>query len=195
MVQKIDWKQAKKAIDALYTFNESKQSNDLLDSDEESGIYIQITTHKIMNKETTKKKKIALPCKPFKDDLEICYFTKENTKDVEEKVKDTPIKKVINTRELATVYKSFESRRKLLNSYDLFMVDDRIVHLMPPLLGKKFFERNKTPIALKPTGSFKNHIEAALNATYVKHSLVGGWGLSLLDLFILVILACPRKTY
>jgi hypothetical protein len=70
----------------------------------------------------------------------------------------------------------------------MFMVDDRIVHLMPGLLGAKFFAKNKyvidytnvkglttdahnsirTPITIKGTGSLKLQVEKALKATYVK---------------------------
>lgn len=47
--------QAKKAIAALYKYNNSKSENDMLDSAEEKSIFIQITTHKIMNKAQLKK--------------------------------------------------------------------------------------------------------------------------------------------
>lgn len=83
---------------------------------------------------------------PFADHIEICYITKDDEKTVEAKIKKesiSEIKKVINIKNLESVYKSFEARRKLADSYDLFLVDNRVVQLMPTLLGKKFFEKNK----------------------------------------------------
>ena len=52
-------------------------------------------------------------------------------------------KKVIEVTKLRKIYKSYESRRKLLGSYDMFLADDRITSLLPRLLGKKFFENKK----------------------------------------------------
>ncbi|KAI7897735.1 ribosomal protein L1p/L10e family-domain-containing protein [Cokeromyces recurvatus] len=189
MAQKLDLKQAKKAIDALYKYREQNvSSNNLLESDEENGIYVEISTHKIMNKSQIKRKKIPLPHSPYPEDIEICYITKDDEKSIEEKVKSgnvTSIKKVVNTRTLGTVYKAYEAKRKLLASYDLFMVDDRISHMVLNLIGSKFVQRNKVPIAIKGNGSLKHQVEKALQATYVKlHNglitrvLIGNFGMS-----------------
>ncbi|KAI8058702.1 ribosomal protein L1p/L10e family-domain-containing protein [Gilbertella persicaria] len=187
MVQNIDLKQAKKAVSALFKYNKSQSNNDMLGNDEENGIYIEIRTHKIMNKESLKKKKVALPFTPYAETIEICYITKDEEKTIEEKLKKesiTEIKKVVNVKTLATTYKAYEARRKLADSYDMFLVDDRIAHLMPNLVGKKFFEKNKNPIAIKATGSLKKQVESALKATYVKlhnnlttHVLIGNFGM------------------
>lgn len=45
-------------------------------------------------------------------------------------------------------YKSFEAKRKLAASYDLFVTDDRIVTFMPSLLGKAFYEKKRNPIPI-----------------------------------------------
>lgn len=50
--------QAKKAIAALYKHNEKNSENDMLDSADENGIFIQFTTHKIMNKAQLKRTKV-----------------------------------------------------------------------------------------------------------------------------------------
>lgn len=50
------------------------------------------------------------------------------------------ITKVIGISKLKAKYKQFEARRKLRDSYDLFVVDDRVVQMMPQLLGKTFFK-------------------------------------------------------
>ena len=49
---------AKKAIAALYKFNEKKSANDMLDSADENAIIVQFTTHKIMNKAQLKREKM-----------------------------------------------------------------------------------------------------------------------------------------
>lgn len=44
---------------------------------------------------------------------------------------------------LGTDYKSFEAKRKLSASYDLFLCDKRVYGRLSTLLGKKFFEKKK----------------------------------------------------
>lgn len=77
------------------------------------------------------------------------------------------ITKIIDIKKLEAKYFSFESKRQLRDSYDLFLADDRIVTYLPKLLGKTFYTTTaKRPIpirleASKPKGS-KN---AALPST------------------------------
>lgn len=44
---------------------------------------------------------------------------------------------------LGTDYRSFEAKRKLSTSYDVFLCDKRVYDRLPTLLGKKFFEKKK----------------------------------------------------
>ena len=60
------------------------------------------------------------------------------------------ITKVIGISKLKAKYKQFEARRKLRESYDLFVVDDRVVQMMPQLLGKTFFKCAARPPARAP---------------------------------------------
>ena len=50
---------------------------------------------------------------------------------------------VIPIAKLKTNYKTFESKRQLSASYDVFLTDKRIYQMLPRLLGKKFFEKKK----------------------------------------------------
>lgn len=50
---------------------------------------------------------------------------------------------VIGLEKLRTKFKQYEAKRQLLNTYDLFIADDRILPLLRKLLGVKFFERKK----------------------------------------------------
>ncbi|CEP09662.1 hypothetical protein [Parasitella parasitica] len=168
MAQKLDIKQAKKAIAALYKYNKNKAESDMLNNDEDNAIYVVIHTHKIMNKAENKLKQIKLPLSPFPADLEVCYLTKDDEKKIEEKVKNSPIKKVININSLKTIYKSYESKRKLAASYNLFVADDRVAPLIPSLLGKAFRNKSRIPVTMKHSGSLKNNIQNVINSTTVK---------------------------
>ncbi|KAG2213573.1 hypothetical protein INT46_002279 [Mucor plumbeus] len=189
MVQKLDLQQAKKAIAALYKFNEKKADNDMLNNEEDNAVYVEINTHKVMNKAQSKQKQIKLPVSPYPETYEVCYFTKDDEKKTEEKTKNSPIKKVISLNSLKTVYKTYEAKRKLAASYDLFVVDDRVAPLIPSLLGKAFLSKNRMPASIKSTGSLKANVEKILQSTNVKlHNglktriLIGNFAMSKEDL-------------
>ena len=50
---------------------------------------------------------------------------------------------VIGLSKLRTNYREYDAKRKLCDSYDLFLADLRILPYLPRLLGKKFFEKKK----------------------------------------------------
>jgi ribosome biogenesis protein UTP30 len=52
---------------------------------------------------------------------------------------------VLGISKLRNEYKPFEAKRQLCQMYDLFLADDRVVPLLPKLLGKKFYETKKKP--------------------------------------------------
>lgn len=55
---------------------------------------------------------------------------------------------------LKTKYKQFEARRQLLAEHDLFLADDRIVLLLPKLLGKVFYKTGaKRPVPVSVAAS------------------------------------------
>lgn len=54
--------------------------------------------------------------------------------------------KVISVDTLRTDYRQFKDRRDLLASFDIFLADDRILTVLPSLLGKTFFARKKQPL-------------------------------------------------
>jgi ribosome biogenesis protein UTP30 len=56
---------------------------------------------------------------------------------------------VIAISKLRAKYKSYESKRQLFSEHDIFIADDRVVTMLPPILGKAFYERGtKRPIAV-----------------------------------------------
>jgi len=50
---------------------------------------------------------------------------------------------VVGVAKLKGKYKGFEERRQLLKENGLFLADERVVPLLPKLLGKMFFEAKK----------------------------------------------------
>ena len=54
---------------------------------------------------------------------------------------------IIPITKLKTNFKSFEAKRQLSASYDLFLADRRLYQMLPRLLGKKFFEKKKCVVS------------------------------------------------
>ena len=82
---------------------------------------------------------------------DVCVIVKDKSGEGHERMKNalrsereagrvTRIAKVIGISKLKTKYKQFEARRRLRDSYDLFCCDDRVIEMMPALLGKTFFK-------------------------------------------------------
>ncbi|XBW35984.1 hypothetical protein QEN19_001557 [Hanseniaspora menglaensis] len=69
----------------------------------------------------------------------------------EEKI---PIGEVITAKQLKTLYKPFENRRKLFNDHSYILCDDSVVTLMPKLLGGKAFNQiSTTPVPIRVRNS------------------------------------------
>lgn len=68
---------------------------------------------------------------------------KQDTKAFLEKHGVTGIAKVLTVEKLRKNYKEYEAKRQLSTSYDLFLADNRVLPLLPKLLGKHFFVKKK----------------------------------------------------
>lgn len=75
---------------------------------------------------------------------------------------------MIGVTKLRNKYKPFETKLALCNAYDLFLADDRILPMLPRLIGRKFFEKKKQPIAVclsKSKEGLAIELTKALNST------------------------------
>jgi ribosome biogenesis protein UTP30 len=50
---------------------------------------------------------------------------------------------VIGISKLRAKFRPYEAKRSLCHAYDMFLADDRVLPMLPRILGKKFFERKK----------------------------------------------------
>merc|ERR1712066_278873 len=53
--------------------------------------------------------------------------------------------KVINLSFLRSNYENYPSKKQLCDSYDLFLVDDRIISSLPKAIGREFLKNKKMP--------------------------------------------------
>jgi ribosome biogenesis protein UTP30 len=78
--------------------------------------------------------------------------------------------KVISIKKLEAKYHSFESKRQLRDSYDIFLADDRIISYLAKTLGKTFYKttpKRPIPVNLQPPKP-KEKKNAALPSTKPK---------------------------
>ncbi len=78
------------------------------------------------------------------------------------------VAKIIGYSKLRANFKAHEARRRLCASYDLFVADDRILPLLPKLLGKSFFKKKKQPIPVDLTrADWSAAVKKATAGTYL----------------------------
>ncbi|CAH9100177.1 unnamed protein product [Cuscuta europaea] len=160
-----------KAVTALLKWKDAQlkeQAPKLLPQDE--FIYLTITLKKVPPMARTNAFRVALPHPLHEQSSERCLIiddrSNSNLTSAEAKKiiksQDVPISKVLKLSKLRTDYKAYEAKRKLCGSYDVFLVDKRIVHFLPKLLGKIFFKKKKLPLPVDLTKkNWKVQVERA----------------------------------
>ncbi|KAL4792816.1 ribosomal protein L1p/L10e family-domain-containing protein [Aspergillus venezuelensis] len=139
--------------------NDSDSEGDETTPLHNEAVWLVLTTKKhVVDKNRLKPGKIAIPhslnASPA---LSICLITADPQRSVKNIVSDpsfpehltSRIDKVIGYSKLKDRYKSFESRRQLLNEHDVFLADDRIVMRLVKTLGKVFYGSSKRPIPVQ----------------------------------------------
>ncbi|KAH0565354.1 hypothetical protein GP486_001255 [Trichoglossum hirsutum] len=126
---------------------------------DEVPIWLILTTKRhIINKTRLKPGKISIP-HPLNTSptSTICLITADPQRSFKDAIA-TPsfpadlrsrITRVISLSKLRSKYKSYESKRQLFNEHDVFLADDRVVSLLPNILGKVFYKTGiKRPITV-----------------------------------------------
>ncbi|NWV63366.1 RL1D1 protein, partial [Malurus elegans] len=149
--------QVKKAVEALVAFARRKAKGDALLLNEGESVHILVTVWKVPRE--AKVIRIPLPHGIRPDTAEVCLFTKDEPNLSAEQTENLykkrliqngirSISRIISYKTLKKEYKMFEAKRRLLNSFDLFLSDDRIRRLLPSHLGKHFYEKKKAPLSV-----------------------------------------------
>jgi ribosome biogenesis protein UTP30 len=76
----------------------------------------------------------------------ICLITKDPQREYKDLLEANNIRfisRVVGVTKLKGKFKPYEARRMLLKENGLFLADERVVPLLPGLLGKKFFDAKK----------------------------------------------------
>ncbi|KAK7208029.1 ribosomal protein L1/ribosomal biogenesis protein [Myxozyma melibiosi] len=155
----------------------SDDPSDPAQSDKKA-IYLVVSTKKFLSDRLVMKpKRITVPHPIYNSDTtSICLLTKDPQrlyKDIflpsdigdDDPVISGSLARIIGVSKLRSKFKTFEARRQLRDGYDLFLADDRIVAMLPPLLGKTFIGVKKMPIPIRflgPTGKKNEETQKAV---------------------------------
>merc|ERR1711934_301267 len=133
---------------------------------------------RIPEKQKLKPITIKLPHSLHRDeDAKVCLFVKDPQRKVKDMVEEagiTTVDTVMGISKLRDRYKQYEDKRKLSNSYDLFLADDAIYPLLPRLLGKAFLgaKRQPIPVSFKTKERLAKVVQNARDST----CYFPGWG-------------------
>ncbi|KAG8769705.1 hypothetical protein FRC15_004440, partial [Serendipita sp. 397] len=101
----------------------------------------------------------------------ICLITKDpqrEYKDLLQKHNINFISRVVGITKLKGKFSPYDARRELAKEYGLFLADERVVPLLPSLLGKAFFKKKKQPIPVNlQRTNLKAELESAISSTYL----------------------------
>jgi len=154
----LNTKQVERAVDALLNYvQRSKKSGgkeQLLDDSDPISVLIGMKTIPATNGRSkpyliTLEHPLMNP-----EETEVCLLVKDPQREFKDKIEAKGIKcikKVIGVTKLKNKFKQYEAKRQLCASYDLFLADDRILPMLPHLIGKEFFKKKKQPLPVKLT--------------------------------------------
>lgn len=168
------------------------ESKELLEVDSDQHICLQVSLCKVpknKDKRSPLTIKIPLPHPILGEDTDVLLITRmldcERGPDYEKTLnhfKELLIQKeaahyiteVITLKQLRMEYKEFEAKRNLANRFQVVLGQDCIMELLPKLLGKHFYARNKLPIAVNLNSKhLKGVIENAVNQTLLHFNMKG----------------------
>ena len=163
--QTLDTKQINKAVHAIKKHVQNKQEtkNQLFhDTQDQTPLMLVLSTKKMPNPQKGAKaiKPTLLPLPNAWRTLEntrVCLFVKDPQRAVKNKLIAQQVSltnvKVIGIDKLKKKYVPHEAKNRLRTAHDLFLVDERVVPMMPRLLGSNFFKENKLPMPVDVTKS------------------------------------------
>lgn len=170
MAYGLEEEQVGNAVKALFAYlkkrDASDKSNQLFDDD--AFVTLVLSLKKVPEVARVKPFQIPLQHSLYQD-KSICLFTKDPHQPIKQHLEENPIEgidKVMGVMKLRKNYRQYEDKRKLLQTYDLFLADERILPLLPACLGKKFFDKKRQPAPVNLTRNLTTALEGARDSTY-----------------------------
>ncbi|KAF7324839.1 hypothetical protein MKEN_00525800 [Mycena kentingensis (nom. inval.)] len=170
--------QCQRAVDALHTHftnrEQAREGKDLLGTKDQH-VWVNVTVKKIASAHRFKPVKIPISHPIVDPRVEaVCLITKDPQRKYKDLLEEHGIKfisRVVGIEKLKGKFKPFEARRLLLKQNGLFLADERVIPLLPKLLGAKWFEAKKQPIPVCLTRKdIKSELERAISSTYMNQN-------------------------
>ena len=177
-VGELDGKQIERAVTALRTHleREAAMSGTAL-LDEPSPLHVVVSTKRMPDAPKPGSAKahkpilIALPhAWRTLAETSVCIVVKDPQRDVKKRAAEQGIDmKIIGVEKLKKKFVPFEARRELRKAHELMLADDRVLPLLPRLLGSDFFKRNKLPLPVVVTKKdLRAEIERAVGGAVLR---------------------------
>ncbi|KAK0201541.1 ribosomal protein L1p/L10e family-domain-containing protein [Desarmillaria ectypa] len=175
---RVSVKQCKRAIDAIHTHQtkqtDKQSANELLPGKEQI-VWLNVAIKKVAAERKIMPVRIPV-VHPIVDPRtsSVCLITKDPQREYKDLLEAKDIKfisRVVGISKLKGKFKPFEARRILLKENGLFLADDRIIPLLPKLLGEKWFNAKKQPIPVTLTRKdLRKELEHAIQSTYMNQN-------------------------
>lgn len=180
MCPKLSQVQIEKALNALFEFLKTKKGETrtfFKDDGERIRLVVSLKKPPSIHR-NDKPQWLSLPHPMYSiSRSKICLFVKDcrsktcnKAKIAFEHMKKTYMIKIIGLSKLRKSYESFESKRRLCSSYDLFLSDDRIIPSLPKAIGKGIFNKKKKrpiPVRISNSKNWEQEICKGLSGTYL----------------------------
>jgi len=194
-ISKLDANVVVNAVQALLKIlKETKNEKPSL-VEENTSIQLQYSFKKIPQLKN-KRIHVRVPHSTVTDNTDICLFVKDVHKGAEDqedkrdfqpsvrhfkKIVDEAglheVEEIIPIIQLKREFRDYEMQKKLCDSYDLFLCDERISKFLPKLLGKSFVQKRKQPINVK-LHSQEAATKSLRKVLFSVHGLLSGQGSS-----------------
>ncbi|KAF5314951.1 hypothetical protein D9619_007390 [Psilocybe cf. subviscida] len=174
----VSLEQCSKAVNSLHAYQikekEKFEEGQLLPAREQY-LWLNVTVKTLPTAHKLKPVKIPI-VHPLVDPRtsSICLITKDpqrEYKDLLDKHNIKFISRVVGLEKLKGKFKPYEARRMLLQENGMFLADERVIPLLPKLLGSKWFQAKKQPIPVCLTRKdLKGELERAISSTYMNQN-------------------------
>jgi len=174
--EKVPFKRAqvKLAVSALLTYINKegditgKKKSELFES--RQGLWLSVGLRKIPATQV-KPTPIPLP-HPLHESSDVCFISSQPGKVMRKIFEEkgiTNIEKVISLTKLRKEYKTYTLKRQLISSYNIFLCEEKIYHLVCKSLGKECYKHKKEPVPVRTVNKdLKKEIEKCLSSTMLR---------------------------
>jgi len=195
LVSKLNPDNVLRAVNGLLKVVEEAQKTTSTLIEENTQIQLQYAFKKIPQLKN-KRIHVKVPHSLITENTDVCLFVKDVHKGAEDqedkrdfqpsvrhfrKIVDeagVKVEEIIPIIQLKREFRDFETQRKLCDSFDLFLCDERISKFLPKLLGKNFYKKRRLPVNVKLNDGAKTAANSLVKALSSVHGVVTGQGAS-----------------